>query len=252
MSDVPRLDLEQGRSLRALLATAVAVYRDNVTTVLAVTGAIVVTVNVIIGLGLNEFGSHYRSDLGSGAQRVQLLVSLLVLGPLINATAAQLVFEVSEGRRPQPMEVLQRGLDVFAHALFAAILYWVAVVAGLFVLVLPGIYVGVLWYFATQTVTIEGRRGFGALQRSGELVSGHWFRVAGVLLVINLVTLVPAYLLGLAVDAAAKAADAEVVSLAGGTVIELFTLSFAAIAAALLFFDLRARRAGAVRAPSAP
>src|SRR5947199_3506352 len=150
---------------------------------LAVTGAIVVTVNVIVGLGLNEFGSHYRSDLGSGARSIQWLVSLLVLGPLINATAAQLVHEVAEGREPRPMEVLQRGLDVFAPALVAAILYWVAVVAGLFVLVLPGIYVGVLWYFATQSVTIERRRGFGALQRSGELVSGQWFRVAGVLLV---------------------------------------------------------------------
>lgn len=252
MSDVPRVDLDQGRGLRALLGTAAGIYRSNLATMLAVTGAIVVTVNVIVGLGLNEFGSHYRSDLGSGARSIQWLVSLLVLGPLINATAAQLVHEVAEGREPRPVEVLQRGLDVFAPALVAAILYWVAVVAGLFVLVVPGIYVGVLWYFATQSVTIERRRGFGALQRSGELVSGQWFRVAGVLLVVNLITLVPAWGLGVAVDAGARAADAQVISLAGGTLIELFTLSFVAVAAAVLFFDLRARRTAAARAPTPP
>lgn len=252
MNDGEALNLDRARDLPDLLRTSLILYRQSLGPLLAVTAAIVVTVNVIVGVGLNEFTSHYRSDLGSGARWVQVLVSLLVLSPLVNATAAQLVVELSQGRRPRPVEILQRGLDVFAPALLAVVLYWVAVLAGLFVLIFPGIFLLVFWYFAVQAVTLEGRRGFGALQRSGELVGGSWFRVAGILLVVNLLgNVIPVVALGAAFDAAAQAADAQVVALAGATLIELFSLSFLALAAALLFFDLRARRAGAPPVPPA-
>lgn len=238
------LDLDRGRDLGELLRTTVMLYRRHLGTVLVVTGAIVVTVDLIVGAGLNEITSGYHADLGRGASAIQVLVSLLVLTPLINATAAQLVLDVSRGHRPQPVAVLQRGLDVFAPALLAVVLYAVAVALGM-VLIFPGIYLLVLWYFATQSVAIEGRRGFGALQRSGELVSGGWFRVLGIVLVVTVIgNVIPVLSLGLAADAAAKAANAQVVALAGTIVIQLFSLSFVAIAAALLFFDLRARRAG--------
>jgi hypothetical protein len=252
VSDLNGVDLDRGRDLGDLLRTTAALYRQNLGTVLAIAGAIVVTVDLIVGIGLNEIGSRYRSSLGPGAGTVQVLVSLLVITPLINATAAQLVLELSRDRRPRAREVLQRGLDVFAPALIAVVLYAVAVAAGMFVLVLPGIYLLVLWYFATQSVTIDGRRGFAALQRSGELVGGAWFRVAGILLVVTAVgNVVPALAIGAAVDAAAKAADAQVVALAGTMLIQLFSLPFVALAAALLYFDLRARKAAAVRSPPA-
>ena len=243
MSEPDSLDLDRGRGLAELLRTTASLYRANLGTVLLVTGAIVVTVDLIMGVGLNEITSRYRAKPASGTSVIQFLVSLLVLTPLVNATAAQLVLDAAHARRLDARAILQRGLDVFAPALLAVVLFAVAVAAGM-LLIFPGIYLFVLWYFATQSVAIEGRRGFAALQRSGELVSGGWFRVAGILAVILVVgNLVPAVVVGIAVDAVAKAADAQVIELAGTILVELFSLSFVAIALALLFFDLRARRA---------
>lgn len=245
------LDLDRVRDLPDLLRTTAQLYRQNLGTVVAVSAAVVVTVDLIMGIGLNEITSGYRTNPGRGVNAIEVLVSLLVITPLMNVTAAYLVLDVSQGRRPRPLPVLQRGLDVFAPALLAIVIYAVAVGAGM-LLIFPGIYLLVLWYFAAQSVAIDGRRGFGALQRSGELVSGSWFRVLGILFVITLIgNVIPALVLGIPVDAAARAADAQVVVLLGTMVIQLFTLSFVALAAALLYFDLRARRSGRARWPEA-
>jgi hypothetical protein len=173
-----------------------------------------------------------------------------VLSPLINATHAQLLLDLGEGRAPDPRRLIQRGLDVFAPALLAVALYWAAVFAGA-LLIFPGIYVYVLWYLTTQAVVIEGRRGFGALQRSGELVSGHWFRVLAVVVVINLVGALPAVGLAAAVDAAARAANAQVITLVGAMIVQVLLLSFLALSAGLLFFDLRVGQAAGPAKPPA-
>jgi hypothetical protein len=242
-----RLDLSRRRSLGALLSSTFEVYRANPLTVLASTGAIVLVVEVIVAIGLGQITGHYQVKPKQSATVVQLLASLFVLTPLINAMMALMLLELSEGRQPAPLQAIQRGLDVFAPTLVAVVLWAAAVVAGS-LLILPAIYFLITWYFATQAVAIEGRRGFGALMRSGELVSGSWFRVLGTLIAITVVGgVVPVLVLGLAVDAIARAANAELIVVVGNILVETASLSFVALAAALLFFDLRA-----AKSPGAP
>lgn len=250
MSSPGALDLGRRRDLSALLRTALALYRARMGTVLLVTAAIVVPVDLIIGVGLNQITSRYQAHPRSSVGAIEVLASLFVLSPLVNAILAQLLLDLGDGRAPDPRGLIQRGLDVFAPALLAVALYWAAVFAGL-LLIFPAVYFYVVWYLATQAVVIEGRRGFGALQRSGELVSGHWFRVLAVVVVINLVGALPAVGLAAAIDAAARAANAQVITLAGAMIVQVLLLSFLALASGLLFFDLRAgKAAGPARPPA--
>jgi hypothetical protein len=244
------LDLGRRRDLSALLRTALALYRAHLGAVLIVAAAIVIPVDLIMGVGLNQITSRYQARPGSSVGAIEILASLFVLSPLVNATHAQLLLDLAEGRAPDPRRLIQRGLDVFAPALLAVALFWAAVFAGA-LLIFPGVYVYVLWYLAPQAVVIEGRRGFRALQRSGELVSGHWFRVLGVVVVINLAGALPAVGLGAAVDAVARAADAQVITLVGAIIAQVLLLSFLALAAGLLFFDLRAGQAAGPARPRA-
>ena len=243
MGDTP-IDLDERRDLRGLLRATFRLYRAHLGTVLAGTGAIVVVIDLIMGAGLNQIGSRYQSHPKGSVSTIEVLVSLFVLTPLINATHAQLVLDVAEGRGASARRAVQRALDVFAPALVAVLLYAAAVFVGL-ALILPGIYLAVLWYFATQSVAVEGRRALGALRRSGELVTGQWLRVLGYITVITAIGLAPGLLLGSLIDDAARAVDAQMVSLVGTMLVQIFSLSFVALAAALLFFDLRAGRRAA-------
>ncbi len=176
---------------------------------------------------------------------VDVLILFFVLMPLVNAMQALLLGELGAGRRPRLREIVVRALELFAPALLAAVMYAAAMAIG-FTLIVPGIYILVIWLFATQSVVIDGRRGFGALARSYELVLGNWFRVFATIAVVWVLgSVVPMLVAGLAVDAAGKALNAQIVVFVGDTLIEVVTLSFVALATGLLFFDLRAARAAA-------
>ena len=54
-------------------------------------------------------------------------------------------------------------------------------------LIVPGIYLFVRWYFVPQAVVLEGAHGAGALRASGRLVEGAWWRTLGLIVLVNLV-----------------------------------------------------------------
>ncbi len=233
---------EPRRGLVGLLRATATLYRSQLPVVLSVSAAIVVSVDLIMGLGLHQIAGRYQARASQGAGLVGLAVSVLVLTPLITGAMAHLLVEVYAERRPRAPQVLQRALDLFAPMLVVVALYAAAVAAGLSLLVLPGVYLFVLWYFASLCAAIEGRRAFGALQRSAELVSGRWLRTLGSVFVLNVAGAVPPLALGIAVDAAARAVDLRAVSLVGTMAVQILSLSFVALGGGLLFFDLRAGR----------
>jgi hypothetical protein len=242
----PGLDLGRRRTLGQLLAATVGVYRSHLGTVLASTSAIVVVVAVIEGIGLKQITGPYQEHVKQSVAIIQILISFFVLMPLVNAMQALLLGEIGAGRSPRLREIVVRALELFAPALVAAVIYAAAMVAGFFALFIPGVWILVLCFFCTQAVVIEGRRGFAALLRSGELVAGKWFRVMGTLVVVWVLgSVVPTLVAGIAVDAVAKALDVQFVAFVGDALIEIVTLSFVAVAAGLLFFELRAARAAA-------
>ena len=240
------LKLDVPRDVRALFASAVRVYAGNLGPVLAATGAVVLVVDVIAALGLHQLTGHYVRNESNASIAVQLLVEVFVTLPNVNAAMAFTLVDVAAGERPRAIAVLQRALDAFAPALVPILIYAVAVAAGVIVFILlpVAVYLLVSWYFAVQSVAIDGKRGFAALMHSAQLVSGNWWRTFGVVLLAPLlggVTISSA--LGLLIDEAAKSLDSQLVVVAGEIVLQTLTFSFVALVSGLLFFDLRARRA---------
>ncbi len=80
-----------------------------------------------------------------------------------------------------------------AHTLvWVEILEAAAAIGGLFLLIVPGVYLGLSLTFAPFAVIEEGLTGFDALDRSHELVAGRWWSVATLLFF----AMVPSMLLG--------------------------------------------------------
>ena len=111
---------------------------------------------------------------------------------------------------------------------------------GLLALILPGIYLLVRWYFVSQAVVVERLRGVDALRRSGELVQDAWWRTFAIVVLVNVAAAIPGVLILAPLDAAAEAADRQLVSLAGSIAAEILTMPFVALVSTLLFYDLRA------------
>jgi hypothetical protein len=240
---VSRLELARPRDISALFADSLGVYARNARSFLALSAAIVVPVHLAVeGVGMEQLTSGYDSSPGVAEAIVPTAVSFLVVAPLINAICIDALHAVAEGRRPLARQTLLAGLEAFAPIFLAVVLAGAGIVLGLLLLVIPGIYLGVRWYFVPQTVVIEGARSTSALARSGRLVQGRFWRTLGLLVAVNLAALLPGILLIAPFDALASSADRAVWSMVGSIATETVTAPFVALFSTLLYYDLRSRR----------
>jgi hypothetical protein len=230
-----------GISLAFLFSRTWAIYRPHLRMVLAVAGGVVAVVDLILGLGLGQLTARYRTNSPPGGQAATFAAMALVTTPLITAMLARAVLDIVAGDQPSVRRSIRCGLDLFAPLLLAMVLWIGAVVAGVFALILPGLYILVSWYFVAQAVVVDDRRGLAALLRSGELVRGRWLGAALTGLAIQLAVLVPSSIAALVFDAAARQADAQAILVVGDIVVQTFTVPFVAIAATLFYLDLRAQ-----------
>jgi hypothetical protein len=227
-------------ALAFLFSRTAAIYRAHLPIVLAVAGGVVLIVDLILGIGLGQLTSPYRATSSTSQEVVTFAASALVTTPLITAMLARAVLDVVAGEQPSAARSIQCGLDLFAPLLVAVILWIAALAAGLFALILPGIYISVSWYFVAQAVVVDDRRGLAALSRSGELVRGRWMTAALTGLAFQLAILVAGSLVGYAFSVAASAVDADAVLVLGDIIFQSFAIPFVAIGATLFYLDLRA------------
>lgn len=229
------------RPIGELLDETFALYRAHLRIVLTIAGGVVAVVDLILGVGLGEITSRYKSRSPAGQGVITLAASALVTTPLITAMLARAVLDVREERTPSMQRAVAAGLDLFAPLLVAILLYVAAVVIGTLAFVLPGIYVAVSWYFVAQAVVVDGRRGPGALARSAELVRGGWIHAFSTGVLFNFLVAIPGSVVAYGAAALARAANAEAVVVAGDIIFETFALSFVAVGATLYYLDLRGR-----------
>ena len=82
----------------------------------------------------------------------------------------------------------------------ASFLYGIAIILGIFLFIVPGIFIAVSWYFFTYVYIAEGKSVFDSFARSYQLVKNNWWKIFGFLLVVYLVGSVISAMLGLPVS----------------------------------------------------
>jgi hypothetical protein len=224
-----------------VLARALTVYRANARLVLLVTFPVVAFVDLVIGAGLGELTASVHKHIPTGYAYIDLAASELVTIPLVTAMLARaIIIEQFKQRRPFPREVALEGLDLFAPAFVAVLLFVVGVFAG-FILIIPGIYLAVAWYFVVQAVVVDRMRGFQAVTLSATLVRGNWWHSAGVGLCFQLAVGIPSLIAASAFNALSRAADSDALIVIGNIAIDTLALPFVALGATLYYLELRGR-----------
>lgn len=127
-----------------------------------------------------------------------------VLGGALVVTVVSLVFygaltiriqEHAHGRALSTADALLEGLRR-ALALFVAYLcYFLAMLIGLILLVVPGLFVMIAFAFGPFAAVVERKGPIDSLFYSRELVRGRWWRTAGILTVIGIIILCVSMLL---------------------------------------------------------
>jgi hypothetical protein len=239
---VTQLELRQPRDVGALFRDALAVFGRHGWLFIALSAAVVIPTELIVeGVGLGMLTSSYDSSPPIVESLIPTLAGLLVVTPIITAICIYALHQIAAGEHPSTGQVFVAGFEAFAP-LFAAVALAVAgIVLGLLLLVVPGIYVLVRWYFVPQTVVIEGARGAGALSRSAQLVEGHWWRTFGLVLLANIAVALPGLLLITPFNAIADSTDRAVWAVVGSAVTTSVTTPFVALYSTLLYYALRAR-----------
>ena len=177
---------------------------------------------------------------GEGSAVVELVLSLsywFLITPLISALHVHAVTEVRDGREPQIRAVSAQGLRVLPVVAAVSIISGLGIGLGLIALIVPGVILMLRWAVVAQTAAIEHEGWLSALRRGADLTDANYLHVFFFLVVVGLIATAPLLL----ASAAFGRDDMNAAAHLTGIALNVVTTSFAALATALLYYDLRVR-----------
>lgn len=126
-----------------------------------------------------------------------LIISLVVLAVVIGlfiylGIYAALIKQIDSsvtGKKLNFIEALFAGFSKSFTIMGISILTFIIVLIGLALLVLPGIYIGVVLFFASLLPVVENMGVIDSLKESYRLVQGHWWRTFFSLFLIGLISM---------------------------------------------------------------
>jgi len=240
-----RLDLRRRRELGEFVQDAWDLYLSNLGLFLPIALVIIVPVDLLVlGVGFGQLWESYDKSPPPGEALMEAVLTLLVFQPLVTAALVAAVMALGDGEQPTPWWSIARGIERWGAVVAVILLTALAVIVGFICLIVPGVYLTVALYFGTQAVVAENRSPLAAIARSRDLVRGQWFRVFGIGIVFSIMIAVLGEIASIGFRAAAEAADRQVFELVGSMVFAVITIAFTALAATLVFFDLRVRSEG--------
>jgi hypothetical protein len=208
------------------------IYRDQFT--LLIPAALVVFVPVALISGL-----IYAGD-------VSIFGALLVAAVATIATywfqgmVVEAARDILDGRRDHTIGSLVRSaIQVLGPLVVAGILAGIGITIGLILVIVPGLFLLTIWAVIAPVIVIERRGAIDSFGRSRELVRGHGWQVFGVIVVLFIVQ----FIVSAVLQAIANSVSDSFVSFTiGDLIVRLLVAPLSALAAAVLFFELKALR----------
>jgi hypothetical protein len=171
----------------------------------------------------------------SGLALVATLIDLIAT-TLFTGMVVELVADVQDGRRDAtPGQLLRAAWPVFGSLVLVALIANVGIIIGFVFLIVPGLILLTIWSVAAPVVVLERPPGLGALARSRALVRGNGWQAFGVIFILTVLIAIVSAAIELGADSAGTAAGIVV-----RVVLGVLTAPLAALAAAVLYFELLA------------
>jgi len=144
-----------------------------------------------------SFPSFIISLLGlgmtPGATVLMAVINLLGILPFVTGAAIFYVHQNLTNRGATIPESLQASGERFVQLVLLTFIFYIFLITGYILLVLPGIYLSIRLSFVYYALMIEQRSAFDSISRSWQLTRGHWWKLFRALLVLFLAVFVPAF-----------------------------------------------------------
>lgn len=171
----------QVASIGAVLHSAWGVTRSNLIPIIVLTLAVSILINAILNLapifedgGLEDWSRYFKLQ-----RFLQFWIGTIGILGVVHLTVAS-----HRGIRLSIGETFSLAFRNYGSALWAQFLYNVALVLGLILLVIPGLSIGVYWFFSLQAIVVNEKSGWQALKHSFQIVDEHWWSFFGRLVIL--------------------------------------------------------------------
>jgi len=206
------------------------IYRDQFT--LLIPAALVVFVPVALISGL-----IYAGDVsiigGLIVAAIATIATYWFQGMVVEAAR-----DILDGRRDHTLgSLVQSVTPVIGPLIVAGILAGIGIGIGLLLLIVPGLFLLTIWAVIAPVIVIERRGALDSFGRSRELVRGHGWQVFGVIVVLFLVQFIITAVLNAIAN---SVSDSFVGYTISDLIVRVLVAPFTALAAAVLFFELKA------------
>jgi hypothetical protein len=209
----------------SVISRTFSIYADQASVLLPAAAIVFVVIGVISALLV----------VAAPVLAILAFVVILVGTTLYTGMVVELVADVQDGRRDATVgQLLQAATPVLGQLILVGILAGIGITIGFILIIVPGLILITIWSVAAPVVVLERPGAFKALGRSRELVKGNGWQVFGVIVV-------------LVIGVGIVSAIIESIGDSGGTVVgvvvrvivEIFTAPLSALAASVLYFELR-------------
>lgn len=111
----------------------------------------------------------------------------IVVGPIGSAAMLRIIVQEYLDGQVSLGEAFVFALSRFLPLFLTSLLMGFLIFLGMLACCIPGIYLAVIWSLMSQVVVVEYLSGMEALNRSKDLVAGHFGQVFGMLLLLGLI-----------------------------------------------------------------
>jgi hypothetical protein len=196
---------------------------------LIVVGAIVFGVISLVQAAIDATGERGLIPISIG---VTIVGTFWLQGALV-----AVVEDLRDGKADLSIADVFRQVEPRLWVLIGAgILAGIAVLAGLFLLIVPGLVLITFWSLIAPAIVLERKGILAAFSRSQQLVSGHFLPMFGVILVTVVLAAIIAVMIAAILSPLPDFVDVYVAGVIGNSI----TMPFVAVAWTLAFYDLRA------------
>ncbi len=261
----PGSGFRPGQQLRPLsigevLDAAIKLYTNNAAALWKIVAVLIVPVGVInqvviaasLPAGAYVSGGNLYTPNGTlgtpAAGSITQIVLSVIAGVIIQGALALSLVDAYIGHPVDWLHSIRESAGRLGALLWLSIIAGIGVVLGFIALIIPGVWLVVMWCVAVPALMFEHVSGFKALGRSFDLVRGRWWPTFAALFVAALMLFVILFLVTLVVGGIESALSVDSIGLwlvlnwLGAVLADLFALPFIAAVIAVMYIDLRVRK----------
>ncbi len=119
---------------------------------------------------------------------ILLLVVAILISPLWTISAASIVEQSAAGQPASLRQAFRLGFSRMIRFIGTYLLLGLILTVLYLILIVPGIIFSVRFYFTPYSIALRGLSGTAAMNYSERLVKGHWWKVAGFITAVGIIS----------------------------------------------------------------